>query len=331
MHDLDAAADDLNPNPLVAARTFVAAIVGERDVIRVGGADAATFLQGQLSADVAALPVGGSTWSLLLEPQGKIDAWLRVWRTDDGFVLDVDAGWGERTEQRLRRFLLRVDVTLDAERWRSVSLRGPDSVSVDTTGCGAVLQGPVDWRGLAGVDLLGPEVVAPDGVAVLEDPEADALRVEQGWPAMGRELDDTVIPAEAGQWLVDASVSFTKGCYTGQELVARIDSRGGNVPRRLCGVLIEQHLADPDGIAAGAEVVHDGQVRGVLTSVACSPVLGGILGLVLVHRSVESGATVSVVGPGETVPGRVVDLPVALPVDPARPGASGSMAGTDPG
>lgn len=309
MHDLDAAADDLNPNPLVAARTSVAAIVGERDVVTVGGADATTFLQGQLSADVAALPVGGSTWSLLLEPQGKVDAWLRVWRTDDGFVLDVDAGWGERTEQRLRRFLLRVDVSLVADRWQAVALRGPDSTSVDTAGCGAVLQAPVDWRGLAGVDLLGPDVVAPGGVVVLDGAEADALRVEQGWPAMGRELDDSVIPAEAGQWLVDASVSFTKGCYTGQELVARVDSRGGNVPRRLCGVLIEQHLADPDGIAAGDEVVHDGQVRGVLTSVACSPVLGGILGLVLLHRTVDLDAIVTVLG-AETVEGRVVDLPV---------------------
>ncbi len=307
MHDLDAAADD--PNPLVTARTSVATIVGERDVVTVGGADAATFLQGQLSADVAALPVGGSTWSLLLEPQGKVDAWLRVWRTDDGFVLDVDAGWGERTEQRLRRFLLRVDVSLVADRWRSVALRGPDATSVDTIGCGAVLQTPADWRGLAGVDLLGPDVAAPAGVVVLDGAEADALRVEQGWPAMGRELDDSVIPAEAGQWLVDASVSFTKGCYTGQELVARVDSRGGNVPRRLCGVLIEQHLADPDGILAGAEVVHDGQVRGVLTSVACSPVLGGILGLVLLHRTVDLDATVTVRG-AETVQGRVVGLPV---------------------
>lgn len=310
MHDVDTAADDPNRNPLVAARTSVAAIVGERDVVTVGGADATTFLQGQLSADVATLPLGGSTWSLLLEPQGRVDAWLRVWRTDDGFVLDVDAGWGERTVQRLQRFLLRVDVTLDVDRWRAVSLRGPDTAAVDTSGCGAVLQAPADWRGLTGVDLLGPDVVVPAGVAVLDDDESDALRVEQGWPAMGRELDESVIPAEAGQWLVDASVSFTKGCYTGQELVARIDSRGGNVPRRLCGVLIEQHLSEPDDVVVGAEVVHNGQVRGVLSSLACSPVLGGILGLVLLHRSVDAGASVTVAGASGTVDGRVVDLPV---------------------
>lgn len=308
MPDHDATAD--LSNPLLAARRTVVAIVGERDVVTVRGADATTFLQGQLSADVAALPSGSATWSLLLEPQGRVDAWLRVWRTDDGFVLDVDAGWGDRTVTRLRRFLLRVDVTLEVERWRMVSLRGPAVGSIDPTDCGAVLATPVDWRGLQGVDLLGPDVSVPGGVVVLDEAEADALRVEQGWPAMGSELDDTVIPAEAGQWLVDASVSFTKGCYTGQELVARIDSRGGNVPRRLCGILIEQHLTDPDGVGADAEVVHDDQVRGVLSSVACSPVLGGILGLVLLHRSVDVGATVTVRGAGETVEGRVVELPV---------------------
>src|SRR5690606_7561419 len=75
----------------------------------------------------------------------------------------------------------------------------------------------------------------------------EALRIECGVPAMGAELTDATIPAEAGQWLIDASVSFSKGCYTGQELVARIDSRGGNVPRPVRGLRLGQ-----DDVPTGA-------------------------------------------------------------------------------
>ena len=89
-----------------------------RDVLLVKGPDAATYLQGQLSQDVAGLEVGASAFSLLLQPQGKVDAWLRVTRTaHDTFALDVDAGWGEHVLARLKRFLLRVKVELEPVEW----------------------------------------------------------------------------------------------------------------------------------------------------------------------------------------------------------------------
>ena len=92
--------------------------------------------------------------------------------------------------------------------------------------------------GLPGVDLVGPVAeVPPDGVrAVLARRPTRRSASRPACPVMGRELDERTIPAEAG--VVDRSVSFTKGCYTGQELVARIDSRGGNVPRRLRGIVV---------------------------------------------------------------------------------------------
>ena len=111
----------------------------------------------------------------------------------------------------------------------------------------------ITWPGVEGVDLLGP-----DGAPGIDLPEAgpealEALRVEAGVPAMGAEVHEGTIPAELGQWVIDASVSFTKGCYTGQELVARIDSRGGNVPRPVRGLLL-------DGAASvGAAVLVDGE------------------------------------------------------------------------
>lgn len=197
-----------------------AAPMTARDVIRVTGPDAETYLQGQLSQDVAGLEIGGSAFSFLLQPQGKVDAWLRVTRlADHEFALDVDAGWGTAVVARLRRFLLRTKVDIDLLDWHVAVLPSEDEVAPE----GA-------WRVVSEVEgtttLLGPSVGGD-----LDDDEYDALRIAEGIPRMGSEIDESTIPASTG--VVDRSVSFTKGCYTGQELVARIDARGGNVPTRL--------------------------------------------------------------------------------------------------
>lgn len=227
-----------------------------RDVVRVSGPDAAAFLQGQLSQDVAALGTGDTAWSLILQPQGKVDALVRVTRdADDGFSIDVDAGFGDAVVSRLERFKLRIDA--------EIVPRGATPFDVDAT---------------AGSIALSPAV---------EDPppswreEWDALRVRLGVPAMGRELTADTIPEEAG--VVDASVSFTKGCYTGQELVARIDSRGRNVPRRLRRIV----LADGSGsLTEGDELVLDGRVVGTVTTAS------GAAGLGYAGRAVQPDAAV---------------------------------------
>ena len=104
---------------------------------------------------------------------------------------------------------------------------------------------------------------------------AEADRVARGWPAMGVELDNSVIPGETG--LIDMTVNFTKGCYTGQELVARVDSRGGNVPRHLRSLQVSEASAE---FVVGAELVRDGKVVGAISSVV------GSSGLAYVHRTV---------------------------------------------
>jgi folate-binding protein YgfZ len=198
-----------------------------RDLVTVDGPDAESFLQGQVSQDVAGLAVGASALSFLLQPQGKVDALLRVTREGpERFVLDVDAGFGEAVLARLSRFKLRVKCDLT---------------------------------------LSSGELPAPWG-------EGD--RVESRWPAMGAELDERTIPAETG--LVDQTVSFTKGCFTGQELVARIDSRGGNVPRHL------RLLRLAGDAPVGAVVEVDGKERGSITSLSDD----GAAALAYVHREV---------------------------------------------
>jgi folate-binding protein YgfZ len=116
------------------------------------------------------------------------------------------------------------------------------------------------------------------------------LRIACGVPALGRELTPDTIPAEAGQWLIDASVSFTKGCYTGQELVARIDSRGGRVPKPVRVVVVE------GAASVGDEVIVDGAVVGHLTSAIASADGTGTLALAPIARSVEPPAGAEVGG-----------------------------------
>jgi folate-binding protein YgfZ len=225
----------------------LAAFEFPRDVVRVSGPDAERYLQGQLSQDVAALAPGAWAWALALSPQGKLDAFVRVYRTSaDEFVLDTDAGTGPPLAARLLRFRLRTKVEVGQLEWRAVAVRGPDAVPVrpPVAPAGDGVAVPFQWGGLAGYDLLGAHPVAPDGAVAVSQDDYEVVRIEAGFPRHGAELDERTIPAEAG--LVEASVSFTKGCYTGQELVARIDSRGSNVPRHLRGLLLSGPAAPGD-------------------------------------------------------------------------------------
>lgn len=254
--------------------------VGTRDVVVVSGEDAESYLQGQISQDLSAIGVGESAWSLILQPQGKVDAWFRITRTgDDRFVLDLDAGFGDALLARLKRFLLRVKVDVEAQTWNLHAYDGPVDVEQ--------IAAPVKAASASGdgVDVLGPEL-APPGHEQMTSDEHAQRRIEAGIPAMGSELTEATIPAEAG--IVQQSVSFTKGCYTGQELVARVDSRGDNTPRRL------RIVAGEGTAAVGDELSFEGNGAGVLTSVVSTDT--GWVALGYVKRSALEHATLELDG-----------------------------------
>ena len=267
-----------------------------RDAVRVTGPDAATFLQGQLSQDVDALAVGTATWTFVLQPQGKVDGWARLTKTAaDAFLLDIDAGHGSALETRLARFKIRTAAELEQVEMPGVAVRGADAVRDDVPE--GALRLPVVGPGVEGYDLLGTTQV-PDGLPVRDADALDAHRVVHGIPAMGRELDGHTIPAEVGMWIVEASVSFTKGCFVGQELVARIDSRGGNVPRQLRALLL------PAPVEAGAVIESDGPASAVTTA-AVTPEHGPVA-LAYLGRRVEPGSTVRI----GAVDAEVAELPL---------------------
>jgi folate-binding protein YgfZ len=252
-----------------------------RDFVVARGPDALAYLDSQLSQDLKPLTVGGSVWSLLLQPAGRVDALLRVTRmADDEFVLDVDGGYGAAMLVRLDRFRIRVKVELELLPWRCVAVRGPDAVTAAAAAAPAGTSAVRSWwDGSEAVDLLGPDPQPPEGVAVADRSRLDQARIRAGWPAMGAELTDRTIPAETGP-LLDVAVSFTKGCYPGQELVERMDSRGAVAPRLLRRV----HTSSGD-LAADAAVIVDGAEVGVITSAAAAD------GLALVGRAIEAGTT----------------------------------------
>lgn len=291
----------------LAIRSDVGATWIDRDVVSVRGPDAPKFLQGQLSQDVSGAP-GTSAWSYLLQPQGKVVALLRVSRRrDDEFVLDTDAGWGSAVIERLERFKLRIRCEVTPLSWRCLGIRGPRAheVADGLETSDGVFVGAADWPGMAGVDLVGPAPDLPAGIRLCDAEAFEAVRIESGVPAMGHELDERTIPAEAG--VIDQTVSFTKGCYTGQELVARIDSRGGNVPRRLRGVVIGPGSARPP---AGAVIRTDEREAGSLTSVGPSIGSRGVCALAYIRRQVEPPVDAVVDWDGGSAAARVCALPL---------------------
>ncbi|MCE2532399.1 MAG: folate-binding protein YgfZ [Acidimicrobiia bacterium] len=270
-------------------------VVTARDVLMLTGPDASSFLQGQLSQDLADLAPGGVIPSLLLQPDGKLLCRLRVTRvTEERFLCDLAPGLGEGARTRLERFKLRVAVDLEVRSLTMLSVRGaaapppPAAGTVrEPTGDGgtAVVVAAVGWGSVGGWDLVAGQVAPPDGVRLCDPAALEAVRIEAGVPEAGKELTEGLIPAETG--IVAETVSFTKGCFVGQELVARIDSRGGNTPRRLRGLVLEGADLPP----AGATITDAGGSNiGRITSSAFSPTFEAAIALAYVHRRVEPPA-----------------------------------------
>ncbi|MHB1508618.1 MAG: CAF17-like 4Fe-4S cluster assembly/insertion protein YgfZ [Acidimicrobiales bacterium] len=313
-----------------ALRSTSAWRVVARDGLVVSGPGALEWLQGQLSQDLSSLravdgpagiePPGGveveagdataSVDTLVLSPQGKIDSLCRVSALGaDRLLLDLRAGFGEALCTRLRRFKLRVKADIEpVEDLRALQVRGPllpkvaDLLSLAAKGAVAVLD--VSWPLWSGRDLLfrGDRPDLSQARALLGsgpgDPGAfEAVRIEAGVPELGLELTDRTIPQEAGG-LVEQAVSFSKGCYTGQELVARVDARGSNTARRLRGVVIDAGARSQVPVAGDELIVQDATV-GQLTSVAFSPGYGAFVALAYVKRATKVPSEARTSGGGE--------------------------------
>ncbi len=296
---------------------------------RVSGPDRVSWLQGLLTNDIAALTPGTGCYAAYLTPQGRMLADVRVLHRGETLLLDVPAGSRAAVFERLSTFIIMEDVTLDdiTDTTGRIGLHGPrafdilsacvtfgsdddDAERVRTLGEHASVAAqfggqPLLIAGSRDVGVFGYDVYL-EGDAAARDALIDAfraagavdisaeawdtLRIEAGRPLFGVDMTTDTIPLEAG--IEDRAISFTKGCYVGQEIIIRVMHRGhGRVARKLVG------LEGDANIEAGAAIQSAAADReiGHVTSAAYSPALQRWIAMGYVHRDfIEPGTAVTI-------------------------------------
>ena len=290
----------------------------DRGKLVLEGAETADYLQGQLTNDVESLEPGEGQYAALLDRKGHMQGDMRVLRiAGDRFWIDTEAVALPAIRRHLEMYRVgrEIEVTDATDGWGLLSVIGP--AAGERTGADPVgpehshreLElGPVRVRAVGsalGADLLVPladvaaarERLASAGVEAVSEEAAEILRVEAGIPRFGAEMTIETIPQEAG--INERAVSFTKGCYIGQETVARLHYKG-KPNRHLRGLRLSGGAATGDAINLGEREV------GRIGTAALSPARGPIA-LAIVRREAEPGTTVEV---GEArAPAEVVDVP----------------------
>ena len=309
--------------------------LGSRGQIAVAGKDRASYLQGLLTNDIQALTAGTGCYSAWLTPQGRMLTDMHVFESGDMILLDVPADQLPSTLQRLDQFLFTEDVQLAdlAGSLHGVWLHGPHAAAtVERVVTG--LTGLAEWADyrnaraefegtpavIARVNQLGVPgfciYIAPTHDAALLDRlhqagavEADratleAARIEAGYPLFGIDMAEDTIPLEAG--IEQRAISFTKGCYVGQEVIIRVLHRGhGRVAKKLVGLHVEGEVP-----AAGAKLWSGTREVGAVTSAAASPGHGAIA-LGYLHRDfVTAGTPVEVEENGARAAATVTERPI---------------------
>lgn len=243
----------------------------------VTGAEAASYLQRMLSNDVEALATGDSCDALLLNAKGRVIAPLVAWRRGaDDFLLLTEPELAARLRDELIRGRFAAKAQIELEEHSSILVLGREAPS-----------GSVANRdyGMPAYEVVDDE---PPDWTEIDDDELERLRIRARTPRFGRELDERVLPAEAG--LDERAISFTKGCFPGQEPVARLHYRGH--ANRSLRVLALEGDEPPD---AEAELTHDGKAVGRVTSAVRDPE-SGIVALAYVRTEVPSDAALDLGG-----------------------------------
>jgi tRNA-modifying protein YgfZ len=310
----------------------------DRGRIALTGADRAGYLHGILTNDIAALQPGEGCYAAYLTPQGRMISDMQVLNLGDQMLLVVPAGVKDAVLARLEQFIITEDVQVEDRtgRWLQLGVYGPLAPATVAAAVAAGGGDPVppadllagfpdhacgrwafhgtplvaarnDELGVPGFDLFADAAQAERlrgalitaGAGPVAEAAAEVLRVEAGRPRFGVDMDEDTIPLEAG--IEDRAISFTKGCYVGQEVVIRILHRGqGRVARRLVGLVFEDDVVPGRGagVSAGEKEI------GAVTSAVFSPSLRRALALGYVQRDFrEPGTEVQVEGRRAVVSG----------------------------
>jgi aminomethyltransferase len=310
-----------------AARTGVALFdLSNRDLIRLRGEDRVSFLHGMVTQDVTGLAVGHSAYAAFLTAKGAMVADARILKRPEDLLLDTEPGRGAPVREFLERYLVSEDVELETVTDLALlALRGPSTQTLLQTWNPKIPvlaaeaaqafplrsseEGPDGWAIATptGVDLLVPNRLAQEvaegllragaayGLRLAGKQAQEWLRVEAGVPRYGQDMDEKTIPLEAN---LQRAIHYQKGCYIGQEVIARATYRG-HMNRKLVGLLLGENRPAPH-----AELKVGDRKVGWVTSVIRSPALKQEIALGYVHRDfltpgtalqlAESGASVTV-------------------------------------
>jgi len=299
-----------------ALREEAGAAVRKRGFVSVGGPDAAEYVQGQVTNDVEAIEPGKGAYSALLDRKGRMQADMRILRTTDGFRIGVEPEALAAVVRHLTMYSVGRDVTVEDHTGSLalISIVGP--ASAELAGLA-----PLGWENdhaedrIDGIEVLSIrtdlgldlvvaaedsertlEALAARGIAQVTEDALEIVRVESGRPRHGREMTQETIPQEAG--INERAVSFTKGCYIGQETVARLHYKG-KPNRHLRGLRLEAETE------AGAVVALGEKELGKIGTAVLSPAHGPIA-LAILRREAGPGDEVLV---GGEIAAEVVNLP----------------------
>jgi folate-binding protein YgfZ len=308
------------------------------------GADRARFLHGQVTNDVKRLRVGEGCYAAITTAKGKMEGDLNIFCLADELLLDLEPGLGEKISQRLEKYLVADEVQIvdAAAHYGLLSVQGPAAEAV-IRALGWFAEIPAQPFGIVkaahaalgeiylanqarfgGAGARGFDFFVPaDSLAGVADKlvaaaasaggracgwqAAETARIEAGIPRFGADMDESNLPLECG--LEARAISYTKGCYIGQEVINRIHS-GGHVNRELRGLRLAEGLKTLP--ARGDKLFHAGREAGQVTSAARSPALKADLALGYVRReAVAAGTELTLrTADGETT-ATVVPLPFA--------------------
>jgi folate-binding protein YgfZ len=279
------------------AKTAAVVVPSQRARLLLTGGEVADFLQGQVSNDVEALAPGTGCYATLLTAKGKIRCDMRVLRGEGWWIVDSEPQALPVLEHMVRVYAIGRDVHAERDERAVWSILGPAARdALDNPPPAPEYAHAEGDLGLyistyAGVDVVGERPDLPEAAPEV----AEILRIESGRPRLGYELGDDVIPQEAG--INERAISFTKGCYVGQETVARLFYKG-KPNRHLRGLRLDEP------VERGAIVATPERELGRVSSTCVSPTFGPIA-LALIRREAQPGDTVTV---GDTT-GTLVELP----------------------
>ncbi|MBX3291263.1 MAG: folate-binding protein YgfZ [Acidobacteria bacterium] len=258
-----------------------------RGLIAVWGGEAVQFLDGLITNDVKTLGDGEQMLAAFPNARGRLLAVVRVWRNGDRFLIETEDATREKVFQNLFRFTFAGDFFVEdiTAAHRIYEVFGSDVEPLLT--CGVLTR--FSSRGGSESYVLPAEnadkfieTAKSVGAVSIDDDLCEVLRIESGVPKFGVDMDETTIVPELG---IDGLISYNKGCYIGQEIIARIHFRG-HVAKRLTGI-----MSEPGAIATGSELTsQEGKPAGRITSVAYSPKLGKTIALAYVrYEFLEAG------------------------------------------